>query len=256
MTLRICLVSDLHHGKDNLRREFGDGSHGSKAINLLKKVMLKKENSGPIISLGDMIREESKAIDTKRLIEVRELLGKNAKVVIGNHDVKFLNDKEIKKCLNISRFYYSFIAQQVQFIVLYSWARKRNGKYGDVVIKKRQVKWLFSTLAKATLPVIVLNHYPLDEQDITGVPYEEFFRKCPHRIAVANRSHIRKIFEKSKKVIAVFSGHLHRKNKTVIHGIPYYSVPSLTENRTNRPCGEWMLAEIDGCNVQVKNKIL
>lgn len=254
MTLRICFMSDLHHGRNSLRKEYGDGTHGMASKMLLGKLVSKNKTADIIVSLGDMIREESVVADAKRLTKVRALLGKDAKVVIGNHDVKFLNDKEIKKCLNISRFYYSFIAKDVQFIVLYSWARKHHGRYGDVVIKKRQVRWLSSTLAKANLPVIILNHYPLDEQDITGVPYEEFFRKYPHRIAVANRSHIRKIFEKSKKVIAVFSGHLHRKNKTVIHGIPYYSVPSLTENKANRPCGEWTLAEINGRHVQVTQK--
>ena len=239
MTLSICLVSDTHFGRDSLRKEFGDGTHGTASTKLLREFALRNKRTDIIISLGDMIREESRSADAIRLTEMRALLGQKAKLVIGNHDVKFLSDKEIKKCLNISQLYYSFIAQKVQFIVLYSWARKRDGKYGDVLIKQRQVNWLKSTLAKAKLPVIVLNHYPLDEQDLRGNPYSEFFLSHPWRAAVTNRAQVRKVLEKSKNVLAVFNGHLHWQNKTVSRGIPYYTITSLSEMTRGKPRGEW-----------------
>jgi hypothetical protein len=45
-----------------------------------------------------------------------------------------------------------------------------------------------------------------------------------------NRKIVREILEKSKKVKAFFSGHIHFYNKEIIKDIEYISIPSFSEN--------------------------
>jgi hypothetical protein len=51
-----------------------------------------------------------------------------------------------------------------------------------------------------------------------------------HLALVRERVDLRRIFEESRRVRAVFNGHLHWNHLDVIQGIPYVTVQSLIEN--------------------------
>lgn len=261
--VRFAAITDVHLGKDN---SFNKGrTLGAKAPSLLKefvKEMNDRFKPDFIVSLGDMIREESRELDKRLLRRYRKQLSAlKAPVyfVIGNHDVKHLTDKEIKIALGLKRFYYVFDVGHLRFVVLYSFARYSSAKkkvlsHGrfmmPVIILNRQLGWLKSTLKKSRKPVVVFNHYPLDEQDLRTNPYAKFFHSLPWRAAVNNRASVRKILQTSMNVLAVFTGHLHWRKKNRIRDIHYYSIPSLTEVKH----GAWAEVTLRGKNMSVQLK--
>ena len=63
---------------------------------------------------------------------------------------------------------------------------------------------------------------------------------------IHHREEIRKILEDSKKVRAVFNGHLHWNKMDVHNGIPYFNIQSLVENfkGEDQPSKTWAIVEI------------
>lgn len=250
--VKFAILTDVHLGKND---SFNKGrTLGAKAPALLRQFvqqMNQRFKPNFVISLGDVIRDESHTQDKKLMHQYRRSLS-NLKMpvyfVIGNHDIRNLTDKEIKKTLGFKRFYYTFDAGSVRFIALYSFARRKKARHNPVLILNRQLRWLKSTLKKSKKPVVIFNHYPLDEQDLRTNPYAEFFLRFPWRAAINNRAVVRTILEASKNVLAVFTGHLHWKKKNVIRNIPYYSVPSLTEVKH----GAWEEVTVRSKDVSVR----
>jgi 3',5'-cyclic-AMP phosphodiesterase len=57
-----------------------------------------------------------------------------------------------------------------------------------------------------------------------------WFDEAPHLCRVVERGALRRVFESSGKVLAVFNGHMHWNHLDIISGIPYITVQSLVEN--------------------------
>jgi hypothetical protein len=93
-------------------------------------------------------------------------------------------------------------------------------------------------------------HYPLDEQSLENNYY---FKGKPHKAFIENREEIRKIFESSKKVLAVFSGHLHFYSQTSINQIKYVTVPAFTENNGQQePQAECLSVDLKEKEISLK----
>ncbi|MBU1323387.1 hypothetical protein KKE75_05015, partial [Patescibacteria group bacterium] len=79
-------------------------------------------------------------------------------------------------------------------------------------------------------PTIIFSHYGLAEDDMKN---NFWFESKPHYALIKNRLDVRKILEKSGKVVAVISGHQHWNRIHVHNNIPYFTVTSLIENFKN-----------------------
>ena len=144
--------------------------------------------------------------------------------VLGNHDMDSISKKEFLENIENTgipkdRTYYSFDVQGFHFVVLDSnytriGTHYNNGNFDwtDSNIHARQLKWLKKDLANTNKPVIVFVHHRLDTPHALHKIY------CIH-----NAEKVRRILEKSGKVIAVFQGHDHDGDYSSINGIHYYT---------------------------------
>lgn len=122
--------------------------------------------------------------------------------------------------------YYSCMIGGYKLIVLFS----SSVEHTDIHVDKEQIDWLKQMLLEGTEPVLVFVHHPLDEQSLKG---NVWFEKYPHYCFCEERLELRQILEASKRVLAVFGGHVHQNSVSCINGIYYVTVQSLVE-RINR----------------------
>jgi hypothetical protein len=144
--------------------------------------------------------------------------------VAGNHDVIHLNREDLNRFWQrTGPLYYSLDVGGWHFAVLHTIERKDV----DVRIPEPQIEWLREDLAAGAGPAVVFMHHSASEQ------YVEDSRWWPgraHLALVKERAELRRIFEASGRVKAVYNGHLHWNHLDVIAGIPYVTVQSLIEN--------------------------
>jgi len=119
--------------------------------------------------------------------------------------------------------YYSFDQGGFHFTVLHTVEEPG----GDIHVREPELGWLRDDLAKTALPSVVLMHHSASEQEFED---SYWFHGRSNRALVQERRELRAIFEASKKVRAVFNGHVHRNHFDVIAGIPYVTIQSLIEN--------------------------
>jgi len=121
------------------------------------------------------------------------------------------------------KLYYSFDHGGYHFTVLHTVEEPG----GDIHVREPELGWLRNDLAVTTLPTVVLMHHSASEQEFED---SYWFHGRSNRALVQERRELRAIFEASKKVRAVFNGHVHRNHFDVIAGIPYVTIQSLIEN--------------------------
>ena len=199
----------------------------------LEKVLARaeRENCQMVIQLGDMIHGVCKP--SKRVIDDYLKIYNDFKVpsyhVMGNHDTDVLTKDEFFAHVSNTGFaaaqgYYSFVRGGVKFIVLDAnfnsdsdsdHFSRGNWTWSVAYIPPAERAWLEAELAAATCPVVVFCHQRLDG---TG----SYF--------VKNAAEVRRIIEKSRKVIGVFAGHEHSGGRNCMNGVSYYTLRSLAES--------------------------
>ena len=199
----------------------------------LEKVLARaeRENCQMVIQLGDMIHGVCKP--SKRVIDDYLKIYNDFKVpsyhVMGNHDTDVLTKDEFFAHVSNTGFaaaqgYYSFVRGGVKFIVLDAnfnsdsdsdHFSRGNWTWSVAYIPPAERAWLEAELAAATCPVVVFCHQRLDG---TG----SYF--------VKNAAEVRRIIEKSCKVIGVFAGHEHSGGRNCMNGVSYYTLRSLAES--------------------------
>lgn len=183
-----------------------------------------------VVVLGDLVEDDSPKNDKNNISYIRNSL-KNLKCpayyAAGNHDLRNLTESGLKRLFGQNRLYYSFDSNNLHFIVLFSKVIEN----GNIEIPKEQIEWLKKDLEKTNKKSVVFVHHGLAEQDLTGNPW---FEGKPEKCLIKNRKSVRKIFEKSGRVIAVFNSHLHWDKKHAHNSIPYFTIQSLVENEDNK----------------------
>jgi len=235
MPLRIGLVTDIHHGPDM------DVRVGSAAPELLEKFTRRMRTDfrpDLIVDMGDRINDTDLEADRRRLGEVRQMLetaGVPILYVWGNHDLLNVPPPEARAILGKKADYESHEVGGYHLVILNSQdptVERIGGTLSDA-----QLDWLERDLAGGTGPTIVFCHHPLDEQD----PSRHWYFKDHHDHAWANnRQRARAIIAASRRVKAVFNGHMHLNTVEVIDGVPYLTLMSLVDAGITRgPSGCW-----------------
>jgi len=229
MELVFALISDLHFGKETsfdgkLRKLTMQAPRLTRAF---VDRMNDEVHPDLVFNLGDDIEDENREADLLRYRECMSELSRcksEVRHVAGNHDLINLTEDDLLAFWGqTGRVYYSFDRGGVHFVVLCT----RETQNVSVRIDDEQLAWLEKDLAAAGAPVIVLMHHTASEQDIGQ---NRWFYRAPHLCKVVERRRLRRIIETSKKVIAVFNGHLHWNHFDLCGGIPYVTVQSLIEN--------------------------
>ena len=144
--------------------------------------------------------------------------------VAGNHDLIHLNRDDLNRFWQRSGpLYYSFDRNGWHVVVLHTLERKGV----EIRMPDTQMEWLRSDLAGAQTPTLVLMHHSASEQSLDD---SRWWPGRAHLALVKERGELRRIFEESRRVRAVFNGHLHWNHLDVIAGLPYITVQSLIEN--------------------------
>jgi 3',5'-cyclic-AMP phosphodiesterase len=227
--MRFALISDVHLGpaashQGKLRKL----THLSEElIAAFVKRMREEVEPDLIINLGDVLEDESPERDRERYAKFVSMLreaGRPVLHVAGNHDTIHLTPAELCQMWgDTPEPTYSRDVDGVHFAIL----RTIEHRGERIELPEEQIRWLERDLAGTNLPSIVLMHHPASEMRLEG---NRWFEKRPHLCRVVERRALRQVIEDSKKVIAVFNGHVHWNHFDVIGGIPYVTLQSLIEN--------------------------
>lgn len=227
--MRFALITDVHLGPpashQGKLRKLTDQSE--ELVKAFVRKMRDEVNPDLVINLGDVIEDESAEKDRERyghFVSLLREIGKPVLHVAGNHDTINLTADELCAMWGTSsETTYSRDFDGFHFAVL----RTIEHRSERIELPEEQIEWLERDLAATTLPSIVLMHHPASEMRLEG---NRWFEKRPHLCRVVERRALREVIEKSRKVIAVFNGHVHWNHFDVITGIPYITLQSLIEN--------------------------
>jgi len=254
MTVRFALITDVHFGPP---ASFGGKlrklSHEAGALSeRFVQRMNDVERPDLVVNLGDVIEDENREADLRnyrRFVDILRGLEAPVLHVAGNHDFAHLRESDLCNLWgHEGALYYSRDFGGVHFSILHTIETK------DVAVRlpDQQLDWLRSDLEHSQLPCVVLMHHPASEMQLAG---NRWFEKAPHICRIAERRKLRAVIEASKKVVAVFNGHVHWNHLDVIAGIPYVTLQSLIENLDDdapgRPAAAWAVCELTAHRLNV-----
>ncbi len=241
MKMKFAIINDMHIGPKNAGFYKGVQRkltvEAERLVKQFVKEMNFKEKPALVVNLGDSIEDinERRAdlvefTKSKKLLSVLKM---PIYTLIGNHDVRTLSHKDIANLFGYKEMYYSFDSEGYHFVAL-SFVMTGNHKIdlGDIFaeVPKDQLDWLKNDLGKNAKPTVVFMHYGLADDDMKG---NFWFENAPEKGLLSNRVEVRRIFEESGRVKAVFTAHQHWNRMHVHNDIPYFTVTSLVENFNN-----------------------
>ena len=221
--LRIGLITDLHHAD---KPSAGTRHYRETLVKLAEAAaQFEKDKPNFIVELGDLIDAADSVETEQRYLKAinREFsaISKDRHYVLGNHCVDMLTKPEFLNGVEQKESYYSFDRGDFHFVVLDACFRndgepygRKNSKWNDANIPAVEVEWLQEDLKGNNKKTIVFAHQRLDVSNDHGV------KNCPE---------VRKIFEQSGKVLAVFQGHSHQNDLKDIGGIHYCTLVAMVE---------------------------
>jgi predicted phosphodiesterase len=221
--LRVGLITDLHHAD----KPSAGTRHYRETLGKLAEAatQFEKDRVNFIVELGDLIDAADSVETEQRYLKTinREFsaISKDRHYVPGNHCVDTLTKTEFLDGVEQKQSYYSFDRGEFHFVVLDACFRsdgepygRKNSQWNDANIPAAEVEWLQADLKSSSKKSIVFAHQRLDVSNDHGV------RNCPE---------VRKIFEESGKVLAVFQGHSHQNDLKDIGGIHYCTLVAMVE---------------------------
>jgi Icc protein len=180
-----------------------------------------------VVNLGDDIEDESRDADLVRYGECQNIL-RTARAplvnVAGNHDLIHMNREDLNRFWQRSGpLYYALDVAGWHVVVLHTIEKQEV----EIRLPDTQMEWLRADLAASRAPTVILMHHSASEQEVED---SRWWPGRAHLALVKERADLRRLFEDSGRVRAVFNGHLHWNHLDVIAGIPYVTLQSLIEN--------------------------
>lgn len=252
MSIRIAIVSDIHHGTDLNTKKSGS------AIALMAEFAAFCADAKPdlVVDLGDRISDIDRDTDLKLEADVAEAfhpISFPRRHLCGNHDRDYLSvadNEEIFQTpmghatINLGDWTLVFFAPDT---VLH----KPDGFRMD----EADLLWLHSVVSHATRPLAFFSHAPMSGQDMTGNYY---FANTPHTATYPLAApRVREILSKARVPVCWFSGHVHWNSMTLLDGIPHFTQQSLIESYTTypEPAGAFSLLQLsDQIDLEVFGK--
>ena len=228
--LRFGLVTDFHYADCEKRGT----RHYRESLGKMKECvsLMNEKKVAFLAELGDLKdqADQPKEKETRAFLktieaEFAEFKGPRYHV-IGNHDIDSISKEQFLANVENTgiakdKSYYSFDSKWVHFVVLDanyladgSDCAPGNCEWTDTHVPKKELEWLRRDLEATKLPVVVLAHQRLDGRG-------SHFTK--------NSDEVRKLLEKSGRVLVVFQGHDHRGGHSLIGGIHYYTLKAAVE---------------------------
>ncbi|MEZ4222452.1 MAG: metallophosphoesterase [Polyangiaceae bacterium] len=243
--MRIALVTDVHFGPPGyFAGKLRKLSHEAAPLTAQFVEAARAADADVIVNLGDVVEDESAAVDRERYATFMQLLRASELPLLhvaGNHDQICMTQADLIGMWERSGelYYYEDIGE-LRFVVLSTVETK------DVSVRlpEVQLRWLDEVLVTPR-PVVILMHHPAGEMVLTG---NRWFERAPHICRVAERRELRRVLARHANVVAVFNGHAHWNYLEIFDGVPYVTLQSLTENldedAPGRPARAWALCDI------------
>ncbi len=221
--LKIILISDIHLGPNLNTRP---GEEANNLLDIFVEKCNKEIHPDLIVELGDRVNNFNHEVDLKSATEVNDKFHKlNYPIIhlLGNHDLHYLSLEENEKLFGKNLKNNVVIKKGHKFISLNSEDPIIEGVGGK--ISENQLIWLDSELKKDNLPVILLCHHAIDNQDISENPH---FIQFPTFAFAENKKSIRKTINNFSNIKLFINGHVHWIS-AYFNKYPYISIPSFIE---------------------------
>ena len=239
--LRLCLVTDIHHGTDNFTKK------ASAALPLMAEFARFANDAKPdaVIDMGDRISDIDAETDARLEREVAEAFkAVEAPIfhVCGNHDRDHLSVADNAEILGQD------LSNQTVDIgdwTLVLWrADTLIHRPGGFVLPESDLLWLAGVVRTATRPLAIFSHVPVSGHSQAGNYY--FERNPASSTYPGADDRVRAILATARVPVSLFAGHVHWNTLTMCNGQPHFTLQSLTESFTTapEPAGSYALLEL------------
>jgi len=244
--MKIAIINDIHIGHyGHFKGIYRKGTiHAERLLNDFVNNMNEYFKPDFVVQGGDMIQDTGLDKDKdnyKKGLSILSKLGCPTHHLIGNHELKNLDEKFLKSALGYKKLYYSVDNGNFRFMFLFP---KTFNRTKEIKLDSVQLKWL-ETKVKTDKKIIIFSHYSLAPVDTNG---NFWFNEKPELTYIKNYDDFLKIID-GKNVKLVFNCHLHWNKKMVLNGVNYITVQSLVENTSGEvegpPANAYTLVEID-----------
>ena len=225
--MKLRIITDLHAGSlgycnGELRRL---GDHAERLIDEFIATVNEDQTTDAAFQLGDLIEDDNSETDLERyqnLIAKFSDVNKPIYHLAGNHDLNNINADDIAAATKRNELSFKVNIKGYSIICVATLLID-----GIPLVSSKDYDFLKIALNEAKRPCIIISHHPFSEHDLTN--NLGWYEKNIHRAHTSNRKDIRKLVNRSNKVICYLNGHLHANYYSVIDGIPFFTIQSATD---------------------------
>lgn len=243
MTLRLAIITDIHHGKPSTAKR------GDAALGLMAEFARFAEDAGVshVIDLGDRISDEDHETDLRLEAEVADAF-RAVKAPVwhlnGNHDRDHLSVAENEKILGQSLGHEVHDLEGWRIVLWRADSRIRRGAdHSGFVLGEEDLVWLSATMQAADRPVLMVSHVPVSGHSQIGNYY---FQNNPGSSTYPMAERARAALSLARVPVVCLAGHVHWNTLTTVDGITHLTQQSLTESFTTggEPAGAMGVIEL------------
>jgi hypothetical protein len=243
MTLRIAIVTDIHHGKPSTAKR------GDAALGLMDDFARYVKDSGAshVLDMGDRISDENRETDLGLAAEVAEAFrAVEAPIwhLNGNHDRDHMSVADNEALLGQSLDHAVHDIDGWRIVLWRADSRIRRGDEGNgFVLTEADLVWLARTMQATDRPTLVVSHVPISGHAQTGNYY---FQNNPASSTYPMADRARAALALARVPVVCLAGHVHWNTVTAVDGITHMTQQSLTESFTTagEPAGAMGLIEL------------
>lgn len=259
---KMVIFSDVHYAGENPIDLKKLRQYSLPIVDTITKLCNTKIKPDLVFCLGDLIDDNAEKLeDAKKIKQVLDHIQKLSMpsyTLTGNHDLRPYDSRlELEKLVGYNFGSYSFDKCGYHFVVLNLEVcdSTLNDAYGIArthYLSNNDLEWLAQNLKHTTLPTIIVSHYSIAHEDMTG---NRWFENAPLDVSFKNNDAILDII-KDKNVIALFNGHEHWTKNMVENDNQFYTIGSIVENIKNQgiPDGVYYVVELENNNIKVAEK--
>lgn len=243
MTLRLAVVTDIHHGPPSTAKR------GDAALGLLSDFVrfAGEARADLVLDLGDRISDVDADTDRRLAAEVADAFRAVAaplRHVCGNHDLDHLTVADNEALLGQPLGHETVDAGGWRVVLWRADARIRRGpQHRGFVLVEEDLVWLARTVQAADRPLLVVSHVPASGHGQAGNYY---FENNPASSTYPGAERVRRALSLARVPAVCLAGHVHWNTITTVDGITHLTQQSLTESFTTRgePAGAMGLVEL------------
>ena len=224
--LKICLVCDIHHGKNKYSNIYND------AIPLIHEFnsFCNEHKPDLVIELGDRIHDSTYQTDSKLASEVAAAFAKSRYKVFhlnGNHDICNLSAKDNAKIFQQNEESECLELKGVNVIIWRADTALENTKScRGIHVRESDLIWLENICKSSNKPLLIFSHIPLSGKSQLG---NVFFENNLELSRYIKFQEIRTILNSSSAPTYCFAGHVHQNSYCQIDAVSHFTQQSLTE---------------------------